>query len=76
MLYFLFERPNKIADEKSLDKLYLLTFQTIKVIRTKISESFVRFAVNPEFQNDLIDRLIHSAVCVGIIYRCLNCVNF
>lgn len=39
MLYFLFEWPQKIPDEKSLDKLYSITFQVVKEIRTQISKS-------------------------------------
>jgi hypothetical protein len=38
LLYFLFEWP-KVPDNKNLDRLYLLTFQTIKEIRTELSSS-------------------------------------
>jgi hypothetical protein len=51
--------------------LYLLTFQTIKVIRTKISELFVRFAVNPELQNDDI-QIGKCEGCKQIIYDINN----
>jgi hypothetical protein len=40
MLYFLFEWPNNIAEEKNLNRLYSLAFETIKDIRNEISLSF------------------------------------
>jgi hypothetical protein len=60
LLHFLFEWPKKVPDSKNLDRLYLLAFQTIKEIRTELSNSLPhRQEFEPVFfQDKFVTRLM------------------
>lgn len=64
LLYFLFEWPKMVPDNKNLDRLYLLTFQTIKEIRTELSNSLPHSQqFEPvSFQDKFVNRLMRLSM--------------
>ena len=73
LLHFLFEWPKKVPDNKNLDRLYLLTFQTIKEIRTELSNSLThRLEFEPVlFQDNFVSRLLNVSMDSHTLYAAL-----
>ena len=73
LLHFLFEWPKKVPDNKNLDRLYLLTFQTIKEIRTELSNSLThRLEFEPVFfQDNFVSRLLSVSMDSHTLYAAL-----
>ena len=59
MLYFIFKWPQKISDDRNLDRLYSLTFRKIKEIGAEISKSLPGYRESDptRLQEKLVDRL-------------------